>query len=90
MLIWGLCLRRRFPGKKDRSAMKEERDTYILKGIVMLLCPVIGPAYFFVTQLFYLALFRQDADLEDVVFSKERVETHVRADRGTGEEYGSA
>lgn len=32
------------------------------------------------TQLFYLALFRQDADLEDVVFSKERVETHVRAD----------
>lgn len=60
--------------------MKEERDTYILKGIVMLLCPVIGPAYFFVTQLFYLALFRQDADLEDVVFSKERVETHVRAD----------
>lgn len=41
-LIWGLVAKT-FSGKKDRSAMKEERDTYILKGIVMLLCPVIGP-----------------------------------------------
>lgn len=79
-LIWGLGLRKRFPLKKKHTSEETGRDTYILKGIVMLLCPVIGPCYFLVTQLLYLVLFRQDVDLEDVVFSKERVESCVRAD----------
>lgn len=79
-LIWGLGLGKLFPGKKKHTVEETGRDTYILKGIVMLLCPVIGPCYFLVTQLLYLVLFRQDVDLEDVVFSKERVESYVRAD----------
>lgn len=79
-LVWGLFLRKLFSRKTGHGAEERDRDTYILKGSVMLLCPVIGPCYFLVTQLLYLVLFRQDVDLEDVVFSKERVETHVRAD----------
>ena len=83
-LIWGLGLRKRFPLKKKHTWEEAGRDTYILKGIVMLLCPVIGPCYFLVTQLLYLVLFRQDVDLEDVVFSKERVKSYVRADEERG------
>lgn len=79
-LIWGLGLGKLFTGKMKHTVEETGRDTYILKGIVMLLCPVIGPCYFLVTQLLYLVLFRQDVDLEDVVFSKERVESYVRAD----------
>ena len=67
-------------GKKGAKSGEKEWQTYVLGGIVMLLCPVVGPGFFLMTQLLYLLLFRQDVDLEDVIFSKERVETHEHAD----------
>ncbi len=63
------------PGKH-----RERRMEYLLKAVVMLLCPVVGPAFFLCGQLFYYLFFRQNVDLEDVIFSKERVRTHLRAD----------
>lgn len=57
---------------------------YIIKALVMLICPVVAPAFFFISQLFYLVLYRLKADLDDVVFSKERVETHLHADEEQG------
>lgn len=64
-----------FPGRH-----RERRMEYLFKAVVMLLCPVVGPAFFLCGQLFYCLFFRQDVDLEDVIFSKERVRTHLRAD----------
>ena len=46
----------------------------------MVLCPVIGPLFFFMGQLFYLLVFWRDVDLADVIFSKERVRTRMKAD----------
>lgn len=46
----------------------------------MLLCPVVGPLFFFVVHFFYLTIFRFQVELDDVVFSKERVRTQLRAD----------
>ena len=51
------------------------RKSCFLKAGVMLLCPIIGPACFFVAYLVWI-LSRQSADLEDVIFSKERVATY--------------
>lgn len=51
-----------------------------MKTIIMLLCPLIGPLFFLFVWFCYYLLFHQDVDLEDVVFSKERVETHLMAD----------
>ena len=79
-LLWGVCFRKRVLNKRGQKVNEKDWKTYALKGIVMLLCPVVGPFYFLATQFLYLLLFRQDVDLEDVVFSKERVETHVHAD----------
>ena len=54
---------------------KTARRGCLLKAGVMILCPIIGPLCFFVAHLVWL-LFRQSADLEDVIFSKERVKTY--------------
>jgi hypothetical protein len=54
---------------------KNARKSCFLKAGVMLLCPAIGPACFFVAYLVWL-FSRKSADLEDVIFSKERVTTY--------------
>lgn len=58
----------------------DNRRTYLLRFIVMVLCPVIGPLFFFMGHLFYLAVFWRDVDLADVIFSKNRVRTRMKAD----------
>lgn len=56
------------------------RKEYWIKTIVMIICPLVGPVFFFAVWFVYYLLFHQNVDLEDVVFSKERVETHLKAD----------
>ena len=46
----------------------------------MILCPVVGPLFFLCGHLVYRTIFRQSVDLEDVIFSKERVRTPLKAD----------
>lgn len=67
--------------KKNENAklFQDNRRTYLLRFCVMVFCPVVGPLFFFTSHLFYLTFFRFSVDLEDVSFSKERVETQVRA-----------
>ena len=36
--------------------------------------------FFACSQLVYRTIFRQEVDLEDVIFSKERIKTHLKAD----------
>lgn len=59
---------------------REGRAAYVIRFVVMLLCPVVGILFFGVGHLMYLFVFRKDVNLEDVVFSKERVKTNERAD----------
>ncbi len=59
---------------------KEKRAGFVFKSVVMLLCPLIGPVLFFFGYLMYKGFFAEIADLSDVVFSKDRVETHMKAD----------
>ncbi len=77
-LIVGLVVGKR---KKNESGQKKQnRTAYVIKFFVMLLCPVIGLVIIAFSHLLYLTIFRRDVDLEDVIFSKERVKTHERAD----------
>ena len=46
-----------------------------IRTVVMLLTPIVGPVFFLMGTLVQLILFRQEVDLEDVIFSKERVQT---------------
>ena len=69
---------RRKEGETER--LHDNRRTYLLRFIVMILCPVVGPLFFFVVHLFYLTIFRFQVELDDVIFSKERVRTQLKAD----------
>ena len=66
----------------SQSAPQKERNrnSVWLRAVVMILCPVIGPAMFFFSHLIYKLFFSAPVDLEDVIFSKERVRTFLHAD----------
>lgn len=66
--------------KKQTEILRDSRRTYFLRFLVMVLCPVVGPLFFLMGHVFYLLLFGKEADLAAVIFSKERVRTHLKAD----------
>lgn len=66
--------------KEEGEKQFDNRRAYLIKFIIMLLCPVIGPLYFAVTYLLDKLVFWTAPDLEDVIFSKERVKTQLMAD----------
>ena len=69
---------RKREGEDER--LHDNRRTCLLRFIVMLLCPVVGPLFFFMVHLFYLTVFRFQVELDDVMFSKGRVRTQLKAD----------
>lgn len=66
--------------ENDTEVLYDNRRTYVIRFIEMVLCPVIVPLFFLMGHLFYLFVFWRDANLTDVVFSKERVKTKQKAD----------
>lgn len=67
--------------KKEKvEVLHDNRRTYFLRFLVMFFCPVVGPLFFFFSYLTYRLLFRSPADLEDVIFSKDRVQTQLKSD----------
>lgn len=67
-------------GQEEELPMRNGRIVYVMNFTVMMLCPVAGPIFFGAGYLLYRFVFRQDVQLEDVIFSKERVKTNERAD----------
>ena len=59
---------------------REKNKSCWFKAFVMFLCPVTGPCFFFLAYIFYLTFFHKEVDLEDVIFSKERVRTFLHAE----------
>ena len=70
---------------QEELPMKDGRIVYVMKFVVMLLCPLAGPIFFGVGHLLFRFIFRQDVHLEDVVFSKSacaRMSARTRSARG--------
>jgi len=66
--------------EQNAEVLYDNRRTWLLRYIVMILCPIVGPMFFFMGHLFYLLVFWREVDLADVIFSKERINTHMKAD----------
>ena len=62
-----------------RIFRKKTEGGFTARCIVMLLCPVIGPAYFFFGWLWKKLFFHKPVDLVDVIFSKEREKILLKA-----------
>ena len=62
----------------------KEREGQKVKGriwsAIMLLTPVVGPMFLLMSEGVYHLLFRTSVDLDDVIFSKERVRMNRRGD----------
>lgn len=59
---------------------KNRRNSFLLKSLVMLLCPIVGPVYIIISRLIIVVFFRKPVNLEDVIFSKERESILVNAE----------
>ena len=57
----------------------DQKSSYLVFG-VMVLCPVLGPVYYGISYLFYKFFFSAPVDLEDVIFSKDKVKQTFRAE----------
>ena len=62
----------------------KEREGQKVRGriwsVVMLLTPIVGPMFLLASEGVYHLLFRTAVDLDDVIFSKERVRMNRRGD----------
>ena len=82
-LIWGIVIAvpvQEAAEEEGQPVLHDNRRTYAIRFVVMLVCPVVGPLFFLGSHLIYRLFFRREVDLEDVVFSKERIKSHLRAD----------
>ncbi len=59
---------------------KEKRRSFLFRALIMLLCPLVGPLFFFFSYWIFKIFMSDPVDLDDVVFSKERVKTFLRPD----------
>lgn len=59
---------------------KDNRTSFWVRIIVMLLCPVTGALMLFVGYICFLLFFHREVDLADVVFGKDRVKSYMYAD----------
>lgn len=82
-LLWGILLVvpvKEQQTEKEWERMFDNRRAFLIKFFVMLLCPVIGPLFFIISYLLDKILFWTAPDLEDVIFSKDRVKIQLKAD----------
>ena len=73
-------MRMRKEKKTGTEVLHDNRRTYLLRFLVMVPCPVVGPLFFFFSYLLFRLPLWMQPHLEDVVFSKERVRSHLKAD----------
>lgn len=67
------------PDKTNENKNEAKRSCWT-KFFVMLICPIVGPLFFICSYIWYKLFFSAPVNLEDVVFSKEKVKFNVRAD----------
>lgn len=58
---------------------KEKSRSWVIRACIMLLCPVVGLGYILLSWLLFRLVFHVRVDLSDVIFSKERVKTAIKA-----------
>lgn len=63
-----------------RLRRRERTESFRLRCLVMLLCPLAGPLFFFFGWLYYRLFFHKPVDLDDVIFSKDRTKSFLKAD----------
>lgn len=64
----------------QRGKENATKISYLAKATIMFCCPVTGFIFVALAYLIFKEVFKEEVDLADVVFSKDRVTTYVHAD----------
>lgn len=65
------------------ACMRRKREKFrsiLLRALVMLLCPAVGPLYVFLSWLFFTTLFHKPVNLEDVLIAKDQENLLINAE----------
>lgn len=66
-LLWGIL------AHKKNEEGENGRLVYVIRAVCMFICPVVAIFFFFLGHIFKVIFFNEAVDLDDVIFSKERV-----------------
>ena len=66
--------------QEREDGKKEVKHSLELRLFVMVLVPIVGPLFFIMSWVIFKVFFSEPVDLEDVVFSKDKVKFNVRAE----------
>ena len=64
----------------NRAKRREKKRGYLIRSLVMFLCPVVGILYFFFGWVFQRVFFHKPVNLVDVLFSKDRETILLKAE----------
>jgi len=63
------------------TIVKQNREkSIVIRTVVMFICPVVGPLFVFLSFVIFKVFMSEPVDLEDVIFSKERIKFESKAD----------
>lgn len=82
-LLWGIFIcvpAKGFYHRKEKEKNTDNRRTFLIRFVIMLLCPVVGICFFLMGWLTFHIFFHQKVDLADVIFSKDRRRQHLKDD----------
>jgi hypothetical protein len=82
-LLWCTVLRG-FINQFRRNKKPLNTLTHVFRAFVILLAPMVGIAFFVCGVILRKIFFRREVDLSAVIFSKEHVETQMKADEERG------
>lgn len=75
-LIWGTLILPHTRKKKEYYS----KSKYVIMFIIMILCPLVGMLFFLTGYIMFRVFFHVEADLSDVIFSKERKASNEKDD----------
>ncbi len=64
----------------NENGEKERKHSLELRLFIMIVVPIVGPVFFIASWIVFKVFFSEPVDLEDVVFSKDKVKFNVRAE----------
>lgn len=70
-LLWGI-----FAAKHSKNG----RFLFVIRALIIFLCPVTGILYFVCSNLFHRLFFHNTVDLSDVIFNKEKIRQVEKSD----------
>lgn len=66
--------------RKGKNQERGHRMKYVLLSIVIFICPLVGVCFLCLSHVLYWIFSKREVDMNDISFSREKIEIHTPAD----------